>query len=352
MTSPRVLFLMPDWPEHGEHSGYGLLARYVQRSRRLDPRACLPDNAPTCRRCDRPWYSESAKHAEQAVTELCRRGGFDAVHVLDAEANLDLLVDCQRRHGVPLVASFHQTGERLRYCGGAELVGRISDGLVLALCDNQAIELARLRPGRLARLRHGVDTHWFRPALRYEEMRCHARRTRVLFIDGWGRDHAVLHDVVNRTLAASTDIEWTILSSDGAALLPSARERVRRLNRQPDSAYRALLWETDVLCLPLVHATANNALLEAMACGVAIVVTHVGGVRETIDRWSAVTVPPGDARAMTTAILTCAQDTGLRHQLGSAARRQALSHSWPRVAADYQELVKSYVQDQSAYHCR
>jgi len=44
-------------------------------------------------------------------------------------------------------------------------------------------------------------------------------------------------------------------------------------------------------------------VIEAMACGVPVVATDVGGVAEVVDDQSGIIIPPGDSAALTEALL-------------------------------------------------
>ncbi len=64
-----------------------------------------------------------------------------------------------------------------------------------------------------------------------------------------------------------------------------------------------------------------TVLLEAMACGVPVVATDVGGVREIVEHGlNGLVVPAGDEGAIADALITLARDPGRTHMLGSTAR--------------------------------
>ena len=65
-------------------------------------------------------------------------------------------------------------------------------------------------------------------------------------------------------------------------------------------------------------------LMEAAACGVPAVATAVGGVPELVqDGVTGLLAPPGDARALASALARLIADPGLAARLGHAARRRA-----------------------------
>ena len=63
----------------------------------------------------------------------------------------------------------------------------------------------------------------------------------------------------------------------------------------------------------------GTSLLDAMACGKAIVATDTGGIPEVVDpRVTGTLVPPRDPRAMATAIVSLLTDAAARQAMGAA----------------------------------
>jgi glycosyltransferase involved in cell wall biosynthesis len=90
----------------------------------------------------------------------------------------------------------------------------------------------------------------------------------------------------------------------------------------------------DVLINPSLSEAFGMSLVEAMAAGVPVVATRVGGVPEVVeDGKTGLLVEPGDASALAGAILRLLTDDGLRRSMGEAARRRAVErYSWEAVA--------------------
>jgi glycosyltransferase involved in cell wall biosynthesis len=82
----------------------------------------------------------------------------------------------------------------------------------------------------------------------------------------------------------------------------------------------------DIFCLPsYANEGVPQALMQAMACGLAVVTTPVGSIGEIVqDGDTGLMVPPEDAGALLGAIETLLADAGLRGRLGSRAREAAL----------------------------
>jgi glycosyltransferase involved in cell wall biosynthesis len=85
----------------------------------------------------------------------------------------------------------------------------------------------------------------------------------------------------------------------------------------------ALLASAEAFILPSHHEGLPMALLEAMAWGLAPIVTPVGSVAELIDsEMNGLLTQPGDLSGLAAAIERVALDAELRGRLGAAARRR------------------------------
>jgi glycosyltransferase involved in cell wall biosynthesis len=90
-----------------------------------------------------------------------------------------------------------------------------------------------------------------------------------------------------------------------------------------------------------------NAMLEAAAAGRAVVATAVGGTTEVvIDGQTGLTVPVGDAVALTAALRRMITDPGLRERLGTAAREHtAVTFGMDRFVTEFASLYESLAAD-------
>jgi sugar transferase (PEP-CTERM/EpsH1 system associated) len=96
--------------------------------------------------------------------------------------------------------------------------------------------------------------------------------------------------------------------------------RVRLLGNRTDVP--ALLAEFDIFALSSIAEGMPGVLLEAMAAGLPVVATDVGGVGEVVSRGqSGLLVPARDIRALSNALSSYVSDEALRQQHGQAGRR-------------------------------
>jgi glycosyltransferase involved in cell wall biosynthesis len=86
-----------------------------------------------------------------------------------------------------------------------------------------------------------------------------------------------------------------------------------------------LLRETTISVLPTLSESFSNSLLEAMALGIPIVATNVGGNPELItDGEHGILVPPRDTAALSRSIIRLLESPELGQRLGNAAREKVV----------------------------
>ena len=97
--------------------------------------------------------------------------------------------------------------------------------------------------------------------------------------------------------------------------------------------------------LPLIDATANNAVLEAMGCGLPVISTAISGVQEAVGETAALLLPVGDAEGLAGAVRDLAADPARRARMSRAGRRQAEALDWAHIGrlhdAMYNEVVRA-----------
>jgi glycosyltransferase involved in cell wall biosynthesis len=85
---------------------------------------------------------------------------------------------------------------------------------------------------------------------------------------------------------------------------------------------RAFMRSLDVFVLPSLTEGTPNGIVEAMACGLPVIASAIGGVTDMITPETGLLVPPGQPRALAAAMGQLAGDRELRVRMGHAARRR------------------------------
>lgn len=98
---------------------------------------------------------------------------------------------------------------------------------------------------------------------------------------------------------------------------------------QPPTEVAHWMVAANLITLPSYSEGHPNVLVEALACGRAVVATPVGGIPEVVDEACGVLVPTRNARALALGL-----DEALRRDWDEAALSQRFSRGWDDVARD------------------
>jgi L-malate glycosyltransferase len=92
--------------------------------------------------------------------------------------------------------------------------------------------------------------------------------------------------------------------------------------------------------LPSKNEGMSNSLLEAMASGLAIIATDVGGTKELVDSKNGFVVKKEDSREIKEGLERLYNDRELLIRMGKESRRKAEGMSWGNMAREYLDLYK------------
>jgi len=96
--------------------------------------------------------------------------------------------------------------------------------------------------------------------------------------------------------------------------------------------------QTDIFFLPSVWETGPLVVIEAMASGLAEVVTNVGANQDLVDPGdNGFIVEPGDTDSMADVLYRLATDKSLRKRMGEASLSKSKSYGWDRISRMYLE---------------
>jgi glycosyltransferase involved in cell wall biosynthesis len=164
---------------------------------------------------------------------------------------------------------------------------------------------------------NGIDRNEFRPCNRADacaSMNLNPQRRRILYVGN-------LLPVKGPTILANAFADLADLADVDLVFVGSGREstkingngRSRLVGVQPHRDIPKWMNACDVLCLPSLSEGLPNVALEAMACGLPVVASRVGGVPEIVEHGvNGLLVPAGESHAL------------------AAALREALTRSWDR----------------------
>ncbi|MGW3928675.1 glycosyltransferase family 4 protein [Streptomyces microflavus] len=330
-------------PWHTEHGGYDRLLDHLPEVRRITPptsaagrHAAALAHRTLGRRCPLPFYP-----AEHFATDLRVLASRRPAHVLYGDEQFYF---SRHRRG-PTAVTYHQPPSHLQQLLPAAALKRVVPRAeaVIALDPVQREFFAGLLPPkRLHLVPHGIDTTAFSPG----ETPNLRGPLLVLTVGWWLRDFDVL-DAVHERLhrAHGSDVELVVVTRQAASR--SWHPAARILEGISEAHLLRLYRRATVVLLPLIDATANNAMLEALACGTPVVATDVGGIPYYGGDGPGVQlIPPGDAAAATEAVGKVLAEAGTNaHAIRrAAARSRAEVFAWPLIADQVRAVYRTLTE--------
>ena len=350
----RVTPVWFSWQLHAGHSGYHQIVRYLAptdagAAPRLSPPARLlrailkgwPQRrwlAPFILETvsGTPLYSADSLAAEADVACPIAFRRRQVFHFIYGDHSYRYSGCTPRLKGSRLVATYHLPPALLDSLAFARRRAHLRRlDAVVAVASNQADYFARFIPReRVFVVPHGIDTDFFRP----RGAAGTADPDLCLFVGDHIRDFATLQAVIRIMNARRPQTRFVLVTPARNAALLSGTSNVAIENGLSDEELR-LRYQTAALHLqPMKDCTANNSILEGMACGVPTVATDIGGVRDYLDESCSVLVPPGDAERMAQQAVALLEDRGRLDRLSAGSRASALKFEWSLIAARLRQV--------------
>lgn len=342
----------------------GTERQMIELIRRLDPQRWTPHVA--CFRASGSWFGrvaqsvasvtefpidsfQSTEAARQlaAFVRWCRERQIAVLHTAEMPANIFALP------GGMLAGVTVRIGNRREINPGRSVAGiaaqRAAYACAHAVVANSLAAAERLAyervPTRKIRvIPNGLEASTFNARTPRAPLR------RVITVANLRpeKGHDVLIEAAALVLRRYPDAHFDIVG-DGpqrTSLIARADEAgvshaMTFLGHRDDVAAR--LEASDVFVLPSRSEAFPNAVLEAMAAGLPIVASGVGGIREVIDHeHTGLLVPPDDSQALAERICRLMADAPLALRIATSARARAQArYSFDRMVASFEALYAS-----------
>jgi len=301
---PKLLLVGSKWNHMGGHSGLSPLASALSSYfavDRVEPTRFDRVHA-LVRRCvsmvrklaglkvAAPWtpfYHTDHALMEAAAIRRAKREPFDWIAIESLE-DVYVRFDQMRDHLPPhsrIMAISHQPPAWWKlFVTNTKDLGRLDAVIALSADAQRYLSNALNKPVHF--LRHGVDHAFFHPPAKRSLQP--SETVHILFCGQWLRDFDTLADIVAKTQAAGIDAIFHLVvpkaTRDGSSRYRLAYQaNTRWYAGISDDALLNLYHSCHFLVLPLIDATANNSVVEAMSCALPILVSPVGGVPDYVD---------------------------------------------------------------------
>ena len=330
---------LSDWLRVTSFQPGGTERQMIELLRRLDPMQWSVHVA--CFRAHGDWFGRVPAVAEsvtafpvpsfrsfdavrqmRAFARWCHRRELVVVHTTRAAVE-HIWAACRlhspaSRFASPTAARSIPTSRRLRSHCNASPTPRRTRSSQIPVRQQIACGANAFPPQKIAIIPNGLDSSHFTP----RPPRPTRRRVVVVANLRPEKAHDVLIDAAPEILRRHPDLSFEFVGggNERERLIERARaravlERVTFAGHCYDVAAR--LRAADIFVLPSRSEAFPNAVLEAMATGLPIVASRVGGICELIEHeQTGLLVAPGDPRSLADQICRLAADTALADRIG------------------------------------
>jgi glycosyltransferase involved in cell wall biosynthesis len=254
---------------------------------------------------------------------------WDVLHVLYGDEQLDLLLRWRTLLRCRLVVSFHLPADQIsqRFNVQAELGKNIDAGIVLARDEVTHFE-KWIGGDKVVWVPHGIDTDRFRLG----DHKPGGHRIKLLFVGHHMRDWNVIHRVIDEVHYSGLPVDFDVVTAPDFLPHFAGCANVTLHSGIPEAALIQLYQSSDALLVPLLDATANNAILESLACGTPVISTLIGGIPDYVTDKCGWLFPKGAVDPIMALIRKICENKALVDSRRKEARVQALRFDWREVA--------------------
>jgi glycosyltransferase involved in cell wall biosynthesis len=344
----RVTYLVKRWKHHTASGGYDRLAQEVEGEivQRREVRSVAARIARSLwRNLSRPKehlidYQFQDWLAEWRLVAKTYIESPDVVHVLYGDEQLDVLLHHRRLIRCPLVASFHLPSSRVKERFESvqkHLLARLD--LAVVVSRSQMSDYKRwFGAEKVVYVPHGIDTSRFCPDNHKVD-----RGLKLIAVGSTMRDWTALHQIIDECRIRKLPIDFDVVApSDCEPYLvgcTNARLHVGISEEKLIEMYR----EAGALLAPMCDATANNGVLEALACGTPVISNMVGGIPDYVDDASGWLFEPGEVAAIVELLSSSVRNRDILLSRRIGARKKSLEFSWERIVAQMRTVYDAVV---------
>jgi glycosyltransferase involved in cell wall biosynthesis len=346
----RVTCLTKRWDHHTESGGYDRLATAVGanvvRREVVGQLGLKIARKLWLRRTRTGAYLLDYQFGDFLAELKALTGAFFAppmvFHVLYGDEQLDQLIKYRALLRCPLAVSFHLPNYRVadRFEVSQPSIGKKIDAAIV-LATDQVRHFARwIDPERIVYVPHGIDAERFCPTERASDR----EGLKLLVVGSHMRDWAVTHNVIDRIAQLGIPVEFHVVTRWPYYYhLTGCRNVIFHCDIS-ESELIALYRGSDALLLPVVDSTANNSVLEALACGTPVISTFVGGMPDYVDENCGWLFAKGEVEPIVRLVERLHLEPKHAASRKSNARRRALKFDWAEIAKRMGAVYKALAE--------
>lgn len=328
MPSLNIFTVLHTSPHHANYSGYSKFLNCVKDKALILPKARIP-------------YAL----AKYYVTNFCKNiGSYDTnsfykdielilqllkgiktqsiVHYLNGERDVKLAINLFQNKKTKFIATFHKPPDVLqKQITNTKYVKKLNGAI--AVGENQVPFLKDwLGIDNVVYIPHGVDIDFFKPNFELRSSK------KILLVGQHMRDFSIFNKVIEVLLEQDSSIEVNVVIHEAYKKKVTVHKNIYIHSGVSDEQLRCFYQKSSVLFIPLTDVTACNSVLEAMASGLPVVSTDVGGNSDYFNNTKNILLKKNSTVEKYSEAIHKIINDDLYLDISNSSRNKALGYAW------------------------
>lgn len=329
---------------HSEHSGYSRLIDFLEdtitvpsnKKKRIIPYRLAKFIASNLDKKKGEYNTDSIEKEAELFNILTKyKDEKSIIHYLNAERDIRFVINQKWFYKNNIfIGTFHKPEEILKkkipktkyvkQLNSAICVGPNQVDFVKNWLD---IENVKFIP-------HGIDTSFFIPDFSIRE------HNTLLFVGQHLRDFKTLNYCVPKIAEKIPDLKVNVILHKSYKKFVEPHKSVEIFSDVNDLDLKEFYQKATALFLPMLNSTACNSILEAMAMGLPIISSDVGGNYGYVNKSNAILIPKGENDSLTDVTIDLLKNEDKLNQMSLKSLELSNQFDWKNVAKQVDEFYR------------
>lgn len=327
----KLHIIRTKYPHWGKYSGYNQFLKYVTTKPTIESipyeksgdtqklHAFIPQH--TLKK--KPLWYAMPDYIGEIKSSLQNP---DLIHYLDGDHTTFMLPLIKEKLNTKIVATYHQPKKILRKIISKDVIKKL-DHIILVSASQKEVFAKYVPDDKISVILHGVNTEQYKPSDTKEEK---SKSTKTcLIIGSWLRDWETIQQITTNM----PEVTFVIISTSSS--VPKG-PNIMIYKDITDDVYLKILHKADILLMPLLDSTANNGILEGIACGLPVITTDLESTKEYLNNDCALFCKTHSEYV--DAIRKLSKNKKKRVEMGKASRKRALELDWKKSTKQIENI--------------